>query len=80
MKFALSTLITLFVASTSVSAACYRRRSTIPGSKALERREIDPMVSVPKELVRRHKGGKRLDRRGPPAGPQGELYLVSSGQ
>lgn len=74
MKITLSTLLTLFVASTSVSAACYRRRSTIPSSSTnnVERRTIDPMVSVPKEvLVRRHKGGKRLDRRGPPAGPQG---------
>ncbi|GAA5963745.1 hypothetical protein JCM3765_006836 [Sporobolomyces pararoseus] len=72
MKLTLSTLLTLFVASTSVSAACYRRRSTIPGSTGIERRSIDPMVSVPEEvLVRRHKGGKRVDRRGPPAGPQG---------
>ncbi|GAA6010928.1 hypothetical protein JCM11491_004605 [Sporobolomyces phaffii] len=75
MKFALSTLLALFVATTSVSAACQqRRRSTIPSSHGsfIERRGIDPMISTPKELVRRHKGGKRLDRRGPPAGPLGD--------
>lgn len=73
MKLSLS-MLALFVASTSVSAACHRRRSTIPVAASnaadVDRRAIDPMVSTPREVVRRHKGGRRLERRGPPA--QGE--------
>ncbi|GAA5871124.1 hypothetical protein JCM16303_001698 [Sporobolomyces ruberrimus] len=74
MKFVLSTLLTLFVASTSVSAACQRRRSVIPSvarGGTLEKRAFAPDVGASANVVRRHKGGKRLDRRGPPAGPLG---------
>lgn len=73
MKFTLSTVLALLVASTSVSAACQRRRSIIPSSEvSIEEIKADEMVSIPNEkLVRRHKSGRRLRRDGPRAGPQG---------
>ncbi|GAA5831273.1 hypothetical protein JCM5353_008637 [Sporobolomyces roseus] len=73
MKFTLSTVLALLVASTSVSAACQRRRSTIPSTEvSIKEFKADEMVSIPNEkLVRRHKSGRRLRRDGPRAGPQG---------
>ncbi|GAA5851058.1 hypothetical protein JCM3766R1_004164 [Sporobolomyces carnicolor] len=83
MKLSLS-ILALFVASTSVSAACHRRRSTIPVAASnaadVDRRAIDPMVSTPREVVRRHKGGRRLERRGPPAQGNGGQQQGGRGQ
>jgi len=79
MKFYLSTVLALLVATTSVSAACQRRRSTIPTTDVTaDGTPADEMISTPEEkLVRRHKSGRRLRRDGPRAGSQGtsRFYL-----
>ncbi|GAA5925057.1 RlpA-like double-psi beta-barrel domain-containing protein [Sporobolomyces koalae] len=85
MKIAFSTLLALFVATTSVSAACNnRRRSIVPATgDALERREVDAPASL-KYVTRRNKSGRRLAGRGPPAtgkapGPLGTRVISDSG-
>ncbi|GAA5938955.1 hypothetical protein JCM1841_002614 [Sporobolomyces salmonicolor] len=79
MKFALSTLLALVIASTAVSASCHRstRRSNVPTTINDDADLISPRSDVKgsmKTVVRRHKGGSRLDARrnhrrgGPPGG------------
>ncbi|GAA5990653.1 hypothetical protein JCM10908_003172 [Rhodotorula pacifica] len=70
MKFSLAACILALSALSTAQAACHRRSrrsygdALIPANArpALAKRATSPQVDLVKKLVRRHKGGRRLDR------------------
>lgn len=74
MRFALSTALVALLGLASVQAACHSRRSlerrslarrsTIPPAPSTGESLAAPVVKKEKTVVRRQKGGARLDRQG----------------
>lgn len=78
MKFYLSTVLALLVATTSVSAACQRRRSIFSTTDiSNDALNVEETTTTPEKLVRRDKSGRRLRRDGPRAGSPGTPHYFA---